>query len=70
MWWWAAGWWWPGFVLMAAFMVICLALMVRMMGSTEGVCGFGRRRSPRDEADAAERTLDDRPARGEIDIPD
>src|SRR6266540_3384203 len=70
MWWWAAGWWWPGFVLMAAFMVICLALMVRMMGSTEGVCGFGRRRSPRDTADAAERTLDDRPARGEIDIPD
>jgi hypothetical protein len=33
MWWWTAGWWWPGLAVMAVFMVICMVLMARMMGS-------------------------------------
>ena len=54
MWWWTAGWWWPGLLLMAVFMVICMVLMARIMGSTGaiGMCGLGRWREARDRADA------------------
>ena len=68
MWWWSHGWWWPGLVLMAAVMVICLVHMVGMMRRMGGMCGFGRRRSGRHRMDAAEQILDERLARGEIDI--
>ena len=33
MWWWGGyHWWWPGLVLMAVFMVVCVAGMALMMG--------------------------------------
>ncbi len=57
--------------LMAAFMVICVVFMARMMGGKGGMggmCGFGRGRSGRHGTDAAERILDERLARGEIDM--
>lgn len=68
MWWWSHGWWWPGLALMAAFMVICVVFMARMMGGMGGMCGFGRGRSGRHGTDAAERILDERLARGEIEM--
>ena len=77
MWWWSHGWWWPGLALMAAFMVICVVFMARMMGGKGGkggmggmcgMCGSGRGRSGRHGTDAAERILDERLARGEIDM--
>ena len=61
MWYWSGGFWWPGFVLMAVFMVICMVLMFRMMGSMggRGMC-FSRWFAPRDDADADERARRDR----------
>lgn len=61
MWCWTAGWWWPGLALMAVFMVICIVLIARMMGSIGGIgmCGLGRWR--RDRADADERMPGERP---------
>jgi hypothetical protein len=71
MWWWTDGWWWPGVALMAVFMVICVALMARMMGSMGGMdmCGLGRWREVRDRADAGERTFGER-SRTHVDTPD
>ena len=62
MWYWTGGFWWPGFVLMAVFMVICMLMMFRMMGSTRGMgmCGFGRWFRPSDEHDPDARAPDDR----------
>jgi hypothetical protein len=62
MWSWSGGFWWPGFVLMAVFMVICMVLMFRMMGSMSGrgMCGFWRWFDPRDDAHADERARRDR----------
>jgi hypothetical protein len=62
MWYWTGGFWWPGLVLIAAFMVICMVLMFRMMRSMRGMvmCGFGRWLEPRDERDADERAHGDR----------
>jgi len=70
MWWWTAGWWWPGLALMAVFIVICMVLIARTMGSTVGMgmCSFGRWREARDRADADERTPGDRP-HADIDTP-
>lgn len=70
MWYWTGGFWWPGFVLMAVFMVICMLVMARMMGSRGGIgmCGFARWFRPRDEADAGERIPGDgRAARSDSD---
>ncbi|MGA9159779.1 MAG: SHOCT domain-containing protein [Actinomycetota bacterium] len=57
---------------MAAFMLICAVfmarMMARMMGGMGGMCGLGRGRSGHHETDAANRILDERLARGEIDI--
>lgn len=71
MWYWTGGFWWPGFVLMAVFMVICMVLMRRMMGSMGGMgmCGFGRWLEPRDEEDADERAHGDR-ARTDVGSPE
>ncbi len=75
MWWGGYGWWWPGLVAMGVFMVSCVVLMAWMMrgrmgrmGSMGGMCGFGRRRSGRHGRHAPEQLLDERLARGEIDI--
>ena len=61
MWYWSGGFWWPGFVLMAVFMVICMVLMFRMMGSMggRGMC-FWRWFDPRDDTNADERARRDR----------
>jgi hypothetical protein len=69
--WWAAGFWWPGLALMAVFMVICMVLMARMVGSIGGMgaWGHGRWREARDRAGADERTPGDRPGT-DIDAPD
>ena len=71
MWWWTTGWWWPGLAVMAVFMVICMVLMARMMGSMVGMgmCGLGNWREARDRADAVERTQGDRP-HADSDTPD
>ncbi len=70
MWWWTAGWWWPGLAVMAVFMVICMVLIARMIGSMRGMgmCGLGRWREARDRAAADERTPGDRP-HADIDTP-
>jgi uncharacterized membrane protein len=67
MWWSSGGYWWPGLVLMAVFMVICMGMMTRMMGSMQGRRWFNWMRSDR-QGDDARRTLDERLARGDIDI--
>ena len=71
MWWWTAGWGWPGLALMAVPMVICVALMARMMGPMGGMDmgGLGRWREVRDRADADERTSGRR-SRTDVDAPD
>src|SRR6266700_172673 len=81
MWWggyhyWGSGyhWWWAGLVVMAVFMVVCFAVMALMMGRGRmstcmgGMFGSWRQHSGRHETDAPERILDERLARGEIDI--
>ncbi|HEX9359004.1 MAG TPA: hypothetical protein VF933_35005 [Streptosporangiaceae bacterium] len=81
MWWggyhyWGSGyhWWWAGLVVMAVFMVVCFAVMALMMGHGRmstcmgGMFGSWRQHSGRHETDAPERILDERLARGEIDI--
>ena len=71
MWYWIGGFWWPGFVLMAVFMVICMVLMGRMMGSIGGMrmCGFGRWLEPPDQEAADERAHGDR-ARTDVGNPE
>lgn len=59
MWGWGAGLWW---LVGAAFMVICMGMMGRMMGHGHWAQG-GHSRS-----DDPERTLAERLARGEIDV--
>lgn len=76
MWWWGGyHWWWAGPVLMAVFMVACVAVMALMRGhgrmpaGMAGMCGFwGRHYSGRHETDAPGQILDERLARGEMDI--
>jgi uncharacterized membrane protein len=76
MWWGGYHWWWPGLGLMAAFMAVCVVVMVVMMGRGRlsqgmgGMCGPWWRRSNRPGTGTSERILDDRLARGEIDITD
>jgi uncharacterized membrane protein len=76
MWWWGGyhG-WWPGPVLMAVFMLACVAGMALMMGHGRmsagmgGMCGFWRRNHSRaHRTDTPVQILDERLARGEIDI--
>jgi uncharacterized membrane protein len=62
MWGWGPGWWLVGGV----FMVICMAMMGRMVG---GMMGHGHSgHGGHDRTDDPERTLADRLARGEIDV--
>jgi uncharacterized membrane protein len=75
MWWWSGyHWWWPGLVLMCVGMLACVAVMALMMGHGRmpgmgGMCGFWRRNQSRaHQADTPVQILDDRLARGEIDI--
>ena len=75
MWWWGGyHWWWPGPVLMAVFMVVCIAGMAFMMGHgrmsacMDGMRGFWAQRLGRHPKDTSEQMLDERLARGEIDI--
>ena len=75
MWWWGGyHWWWPGLVLMAVFMVVCIAGMALMMSHGRmSACMGGMRRfwgqhSGRYQTDTSEQILDERLARGEIDI--
>ncbi len=75
MWWWGGyhG-WWPGPVLMAVCMLACVAGMALMMSHGRmsacmgGMRGFWGQHSGRHQADTSEQILDDRLARGEIDI--
>lgn len=66
--------WWPGPVLMAVFMVVCVALMARMMGHGRMSAGMGGMHrstgqdSGRHETDESGQILDGRLARGQIDI--
>lgn len=75
MWWWGGyHWWWPGLVLMAVFLVVCIAGMALMMGHGRmpagmgGMRGFWGQHSYRHQTDTSEQILDGRLARGEIDI--
>ncbi len=74
MWWWGSYHWWPGPVLMGAGMLVCVAVMALMMGRGRmpgmgGMCGFwGRDRPGRHQADTSGQILDERLARGEIDV--
>ncbi len=74
MWWGGYHWWWPGLALMAVFMVACIAGMALMMGHGRmsacmgGMRGFWARRPGRHPADTSGQILDERLARGEIDI--
>lgn len=74
MWWGSYHGWWPGPVLMAVGMLVCVTVMALMMGrgrmpSMGGMCGFwGRNHSGRHQEDTSEQILDERLARGEIDI--
>ncbi len=73
MWWWSFGWWWLGLMVLA--MVVCFAFMAVMRGSGRGMgwmgmgrmCGFGRWDADRGDAKSI---LDERLARGEIDVED
>ena len=67
MWWgadgyWAQGWGWPGVVVMALFVLVCVAMMSRMM--SHGTHGQRSRHSHGDRRDAAERLLAERLASG------
>lgn len=74
MWWWGGYHWWPGLVLMAVFMVACMAGMAfmmghgRMSGCMGAMRGFWGRNSGRHQTGKSEQILDERLARGEIDI--
>ena len=75
MWWWGGyHWWWPGPVFMAVFMVACIAGMALMMGHGRmsacvgGMRGFWAQRPGRHPTGTSERILDERLARGEIDV--
>lgn len=57
------GWWFPGIFIMA----FCVVMMVLMMGH-HGSHGSGTHETGRHGRDAAERTLDNRLASGEIDV--
>lgn len=59
---WGSGWW----IFGALFMVICMVVMARMMMGHGVHRGHGG--TQHGEPDSAERTLDNRLARGEIDI--
>ncbi len=73
MWWGGYHWWWPGLVLMAVFMAVCVVVLAVTMGRDRlsegmgGMCGSRRRRSSR-PGRGTERILDNRLARGGIDI--
>lgn len=66
--------WWPGPMLWAVFMVVCVALMARMMSHGRRSAGIGgmhrsTEQDPgRQETDEASQILNERLARGEIDI--
>jgi uncharacterized membrane protein len=74
MWWGGYHWWWPGLVLMCVGMLACVAVMALTMGHGRmpgmgGMCGFwGRNHSRAHQADTSGQILEDRLARGEIDI--
>lgn len=59
---WGSGWW----IFGALFMVICMVVMARMMMGHGDHGGHGG--AQHGERDSAGRTLDNRLARGEIDI--
>jgi uncharacterized membrane protein len=67
-------WWWTIPVLMAVCMLACMAGMALMMGRGRipgmgGMCGFWQRNHSRArQADTSVQILDQRLARGEIDI--
>jgi uncharacterized membrane protein len=67
-------WWWPVPVLMAVCMLACVAGMALMMARGRmpgmgGMCGFWQRNHSRSrQADTSVQILDERLARGEIDI--
>lgn len=74
MWWWGSYHWWPGLVLMCVGMLVCVAVMALMMGHGRmpglgSMCGFwGRNRPASLQTDTSEEILDERLARGEIDV--
>jgi putative membrane protein len=72
MWWGGFHWWWSGPVLMCVGMLVCMAVMALMMGHGRGMGGMGRfwgqNRSGRDQAGTSGQILDERLARGEVDI--
>jgi uncharacterized membrane protein len=70
MWWWTDG--WGSWLVMLVFVAICVVVMGRMMRGmgrkrSMGMCGMGGHGSHRDP-DAADLILDERLARGEIDV--
>lgn len=76
-WWWSDQTWWAGALAMALLMALCVVGMswmmrgMRGMGGMRGMsgmCGFGARREHDVETSNAERILDERLARGEIDV--
>lgn len=72
--WWGGYHWWPGPVLMVVGMLACMAVMALMMGHGRmpgmgGMRGFwGRNHSTAHQADTSGQILEQRLARGEIDI--
>jgi uncharacterized membrane protein len=75
MWWWSGyHWWWAGPVLMCVGMLACMVVMALMMGHGRmpgmgGMCGlWGRNRSRAHQTDTSGQILEERLARGEIDI--
>ena len=58
---WGSGWW----IFGALFMIVCMVVMARMM---MGHGDHGDHAGTHREPDTAEQTLDNRLARGEIDI--
>ena len=58
---------WASWILvMAAFVIICMVMMARMM--SQGMCGWRTRDAKRDAPGAPERILANRLASGEIDL--
>ena len=65
------GWWWPGALFMLGFMVFCMWMMVRMMshGSHSADGSHGTYGEPHGLGSGRpEHILDERLARGEIDV--
>ncbi len=63
--WWGGG-WWPVALVMGVVMILCVAMMARMMG--HGMSGSRGDESERQDPGVAERILANRLASGEIDV--